>query len=151
MPDQPTLGDLARRLQDLADQGKALADRLDRDREAHQRSYMPRELYAAMHTADNAVVADLARDIRACRDSVNAEVKRVETKLETFNAEYDRDRREDAKAREAEQQAEKTRHAEDDRAEKGRRQQWTLTISGLVLTALLSVIGLTLSLLTYVR
>lgn len=135
MPDQPTLGEVARRLQDTVDQVKALAERLDRDREAHERAYIPRELYAAMHQADNAVVADLASDIRSCRDSTLVEIQRVETKLDTFNAEYDSDRQRD-----------RDQHAEDVRAEKSRKQTFTLTVVcfavGQLVTVVLALLAL---------
>jgi hypothetical protein len=146
MPDSPTIAELTRLVDRLAEQVTALIARLDRERDEHQRVFLPRELWNAMHQADAAVIADLASDIRGCRDAtsiaiervetnVSTEIHRVETKLDTFNAEYDRDRRDD-----------KTRHDEDARAEKARKQNLTLTVVifaiGLLANAVLSILAL---------
>jgi hypothetical protein len=129
MPDSPTIGELARLVDRLTDQVKALVDRLDREREEHQRTYLPREVWNAMHQADGAVIADLSTDIRGCKDATKAEINRVEAKVDKFNEEYDTDRKHDAEVKRQEQLA-----------EKARRQQFTLAVVGLFVTSLVSIV-----------
>lgn len=128
MTDEPTLGELSRLIANLTQQVTLLATQIGADRIAADDKFLPRQWWAEMHRADQAVVSDLAADIRGCREASIAEVRRVETALEKFNDEYDEDRKANQRRREV-----------DEETRKGRNLQVALFAIGLVVAQLVSI------------
>lgn len=67
MPDEPTLGEVLRRLDDLISKVGDLAKELKEDRASAAATFVRQDVYVAQRLADQAVVADLNGDIQAVK------------------------------------------------------------------------------------
>lgn len=72
MPDEPTLGEIMRRLDEVARQMVALADRLDRQQEQAASTFVRRDVYAADRQLADAHVADIRHDLGAHATDIEA-------------------------------------------------------------------------------
>ncbi|HET7303639.1 MAG TPA: hypothetical protein VFJ12_03685 [Segeticoccus sp.] len=76
MPDEPTLGEVMRRLDETSRQLADLAGQMREDRNHAAATYVRQDVYVAQRQADHAVVADLQTDIA----SVRSEARHTEDK-----------------------------------------------------------------------
>lgn len=65
MADEPTLGEVMRRLDSVASTMSDLAVQMREDRQHAASTYVRRDVYAAERIADHADVEDVRRDVRA--------------------------------------------------------------------------------------
>lgn len=66
LPDhEPTTGEVLRRLDEVSQQMRDIAQQLREDRLASAATYVRQDVYMAQRQADSAVVADLAGDVMA--------------------------------------------------------------------------------------
>jgi hypothetical protein len=63
--DEPTLGEVMRRLEETSRQLAGIADRMREDRSDAAKTYVRQDVYLAQRQADHAVVSDLQSDISA--------------------------------------------------------------------------------------
>lgn len=78
MSNEPTMGEVMRRLDDVSRQMTELAREMKEDRAAASATFVRQDVYIAQRQADQAVAADTASDVRALRLEVEtAESKRV--------------------------------------------------------------------------
>lgn len=70
--DEPTLGEIMRRLDEVARQMTVLAAQMTRDREAAAATYVPRELYNARHDHVNMRIDALRGDVRNLEEEADA-------------------------------------------------------------------------------
>ena len=68
MPDDPTLGEILRRLDELSRQLIDLTREIKEDRTVAATTYVRQDVYLAQRLSDQAVVADLHGDISAVRE-----------------------------------------------------------------------------------
>jgi hypothetical protein len=68
MPDDPTLGEILRRLDDLSRQLIDLTREIKEDRTTSAATYVRQDVYLAQRHADAAVLADIHGDIAAVRE-----------------------------------------------------------------------------------
>lgn len=64
MHDEPTPGEIMRRLDEVARQMTELARTMAEDRKHSAQTYVRQDVYIAQRQADHAVVADLSGDVR---------------------------------------------------------------------------------------
>lgn len=69
MPDEPTLGEVIRRLDDVSRQLVELTREIKDDRSANAATFVRQDVYVAQRQADGAVVADLHGEIRTLKES----------------------------------------------------------------------------------
>lgn len=72
MPDEPTLGEVMRRLEETSRQLADLAAQMRDDRAHAAQTYVRQDVYLAQRQADHAVVADLQGDIKAVDTKVDS-------------------------------------------------------------------------------
>ena len=68
MPEEPTLGEVLRRLDDLINKVAELTQELKDDRNNAAATYVRQDVYIAQRQADAAVVADIHGDIKSIKD-----------------------------------------------------------------------------------
>jgi hypothetical protein len=70
--DEPTLGEVLRRLEEVSRQMIELARELKEDRAANAATFVRQDVYIAQRLADQSTVADLHGDIRSVKDDIKA-------------------------------------------------------------------------------
>lgn len=80
--DEPTMGEVIRRLDAIALQLTEVVRELKEDRAHNARTYVPREVYMAQRLADQAVVADLQGDHVAGKSDLRAEIAKGDDALD---------------------------------------------------------------------
>ena len=65
---EPTLGEVMRRLDEVAKQLGRMANEMREDRQQNAATFVRQDVYIAQRHADQAVVADLHGDIRTVKD-----------------------------------------------------------------------------------
>lgn len=68
MPDEPTLGEVLRRLDEVSRQLVDITREIKEDRSAAAATYVRQDVYIAQRQADAAVVADIHGDIKSIKD-----------------------------------------------------------------------------------
>lgn len=71
MPDEPTLGEVMRRLDETSKQLAELAGQMREDRNHAAQTYVRQDVYLAQRQADQAVVADLQGDVSRVEHHAN--------------------------------------------------------------------------------
>lgn len=84
--DPPNLGEVLRRLDNLSTQLTALVAEMKADRAENARIYVRADVYNVAQTAQNAIVADLHRDIGNLETSVNAKFGVIESQRQADTA-----------------------------------------------------------------
>lgn len=74
MTNEPSPGEIMQRLDAVAAQLAALARQLSEDRNKAEATYIRRDVYMAERQFDQAVVADLAGDIRVVREDRKVDI-----------------------------------------------------------------------------
>lgn len=75
--DEPTLGEVLRRIDTLTQQVSQLVAELKQDRADAARTYMRQDVYMAERTAQQAMVADLHRSIAKVEAEFDAEIQGI--------------------------------------------------------------------------
>lgn len=76
--DEPTLGEVLRRIDSLTQQVTQLVTELKQDRADAARTYVRQDVYMANRTAEAAVVADLHGDVARVEAKTNERFERIE-------------------------------------------------------------------------
>lgn len=71
--DEPTTGEIVRRLDAIAGQLTEVIREIKDDRAHNAETYVRQDVYIAQRLADQAVVADVASDVRSIKDDRKAE------------------------------------------------------------------------------
>jgi hypothetical protein len=77
--DEPTTGEVLRRLDEVSRQLLDLAGQLREDRDKAAATFVRQDVYQAQRVADSAVVADLHGDIRAVDSRTTERMDKIET------------------------------------------------------------------------
>lgn len=76
---EPTPGEIMRRLDDISRQLARVVDQVARWQTQAERTYVRQDVYLAQRQADQAVIADVAGDLRAVEQRHAEQTKRVES------------------------------------------------------------------------
>lgn len=82
---EPTLGEVLRRIDGLTAQVAQLVSELKEDRAQAAATYMRRDVYIAERQAANAVVSDLQSDLSAVKVDLGREIKGLKDERRTDN------------------------------------------------------------------
>jgi len=85
-PDEPTLGEVLRRIDGLTMQVTALVSELKQDRIDAAKTYVRQDVYMAERQAGQAVVADLHGDVRKVEADLGRELRQVKEDLKAEKA-----------------------------------------------------------------
>jgi hypothetical protein len=126
----PNLGEVLRRLDDLRSDVADLIAEMKADRAENARIYVRSDVYNVAQTAQNAIVADLHRDVGKVDTEVRADLATLEAQM-----------RAEVLAVKTDANAKFTVIENDRKAEVAWRRQATLAIAGLFVTIVLAAIG----------
>jgi len=121
--DPPNLGEVLRRIDDLSRQIVSLVSELKEDRAQAAKVYLRADVYNAERNAQNAIVADLHRDLGNSDAKLRAEMTMLRTDQDTKFAAIETDRKGDL----------------------AWRRQVLLFMAGIAISSLLSIVGLILT------
>lgn len=77
MPEEPTLGEVLRRLNEYVEQQAKIIDRLDRMVSDNAATYVRQDVYVAQRLADQTTVANFHQDIGTVRAEVERDITAI--------------------------------------------------------------------------
>src|SRR5690348_10619280 len=83
---EPTMGEVMRRLDEVARQMSELFREIKEDRAAAAATFVRQDVYIAQRHADHAVVADLASEAKAAKETLGREIRDVRRDMESSEA-----------------------------------------------------------------
>ena len=83
---EPTLGEVLRRLDDVARQLGEISREIKEDRAIAAGTYVRQDVYMAERTAQSAIVADLHGDIQSAKTELRGEVQALKAQRQTDTA-----------------------------------------------------------------
>lgn len=120
----PNLGEVLRRLDNLSTQLTALVAEMKADRAENARIYVRADVYNVAQTAQNAIVADLHRDVGQLETNLRAEITSARSNADAKFAVIETDRK----------------------ADMAWRRQVLLGLGTLAVTVLLAIVGFVITL-----